>query len=175
MKAALEQHAVAGRAADPRDVDALASALEGEARLLESLAETLRNQRAGVANDDVQLVDESVYGAWRVMRTLEEARRRRITLTERVLGVDVAPSEWLTEFGPIPSLIGVPRERLLAVAETVAREIEINRRVLDRAIRTGEQTVRALCGATAEPAPCYAASAALPPAPAASSLINRQI
>lgn len=159
------------------DIDALASALDGEARLLVDLAETLRRQRTGVANDDVELVDESVYGSWRVMRTLEEARRRRSALTVRVFGSDIAPSDWDAELGAtMPPALCPARDRLLVTAEAVARDIAINQRVLQRAIQNGEQAVRTLFGAPAETAPCYGASSAAPvAAPGSASLINRQV
>ncbi len=154
----------------------LVAALDAEARLLEELATTMRRQRQGVAADDVQAVDESVYGSWRVMRTLQEARRHRALLTEQLLDTDESPRDWDAGLSAtLPAALRSARERLLATAASVAREIEINRRVLASALRTGEDAVRTLLGgATASPAG-YGAAATPAAAPASSSFINRQV
>lgn len=161
---------------DERAFAPLVAALDAEARLLEELAGTMRRQRQGVAADDVQAVDESVYGSWRVMRTLQEARRRRTLLTEQLLDTDLSPRDWSEALqSTLPDAVCAARERLLATASRVAREIEINRRVLARALRSGEDAVRTLLGAAAPTAAVYGA-AATEPAPAASpSFINRQV
>jgi len=54
----------------------LADALRREAKLLMDLREVLERQRRGVAEEDLALVDETVYSAQRIFRTLAEARRR---------------------------------------------------------------------------------------------------
>lgn len=133
---------------DPGDIVELARALHTETRLLGDLAETLRRQRAGVSCDDVQAVDESVFGAHRIIRTLGEARRRRRTLVERIIGEQELPlREWDDAFGGLltPELRDACG-RAQDAAETVAREIEINRCVLRTALAASNKLFRALAG-----------------------------
>ncbi len=138
-------------AATTSDGSSLADAFEAECRLLAELAVVLRRQREGVAADDVTTVDESVFAANRVMRTLEEARRRRRTLLDLIAGApDAALDDLELTLGGhmTPSLADV-RDRLRKQALAVAREIEINRRVLRGAMEQGHRFMRALCGSEA--------------------------
>jgi hypothetical protein len=66
-------------------IDALIDNMNSETRLLEELTALMRRQRAAVAADDLQAVDDSVYGTQRVLLTLGEARRRRRSLN-RLIG-----------------------------------------------------------------------------------------
>lgn len=137
--------AFAGATSDARG---LAEAFETECRLLGELATVLRKQREGVASDDVAVVDESVFAANRVMRTLDEARKRRRTLLEIIAGAQDASLEDLElTLGRhmTPGLANV-RDRLRLQAKTVAREIEINRRVLRGAMEQGDRFIQAICG-----------------------------
>jgi hypothetical protein len=139
----------APRMASATTVDTLAQALDGEIKLLNDLASILRRQREGVATDDVQKVDDSVFAAHRVMRTIEEARRRRRTVTGILLGAgDVPVRELELALGAraTPAL-GSAVTHLNAAADALSREIEINRRVLRGAIEAGDRVVRALTGA----------------------------
>jgi hypothetical protein len=137
--------AFAGATSDARG---LAEAFETECRLLSELATVLRKQREGVACDDVAVVDDSVFAAHRVMRTLDEARKRRRTLLEIIAGAQDASLEDLElTLGRhmTPGLANV-RDRLRLQAKTVAREIEINRRVLRGAMEQGDRFIQAICG-----------------------------
>jgi Mg2+ and Co2+ transporter CorA len=137
---------------------ALADALQGERRLLEDLIRVLRQQRSGVAGDDLGAVDDSVFAAQRVLRTLAEARRRRRTLLTLISGredvaldaLDVALGEDMTDD------IRLARADLKETARTLSRELERNREILQGAIAAGDRLIRALCGAGTE-APVYGA------------------
>jgi FlgN protein len=158
-------------------VETLAAALSGEVRLLEDLTGILRRQREGVASDDVQKVDDSVFAAHRMMRTIEEARRRRRTLIAILLGAgDVPPRELPQALGARATTdLIIAVDRLHSAGDTLSREIEINRRVLRGAIEAGDRVVRALCGARGAPV-SYDAGANAVPAPAGGgALFNQQV
>lgn len=127
----------------------LVAALETECRLLGELAEVLRSQREGVAGDDVERVDASVFAANRVLRTLEEARRYRRTVLDLLVGArDAALDDLEAALGrPVTHTLADARDRLKLQARRVAREIEINRRVLRGAMEQGERFLQAIRGA----------------------------
>lgn len=157
-------------------VDTLAQALEGEIKLLNDLASILRRQREGVAADDVQMVDDSVFAAHRIMRTIEEARRRRRNMTGILLADDVPVRELEQALGArtTPALASAVGQ-LNDAADALAREIDINRRVLRGAIDAGDRVVRALTGASAGPV-SYDATARTTQTPAGGrSLFNQQV
>jgi hypothetical protein len=158
-------------------VDTLAEALNGEVRLIEDLASILRRQREGVVSDDVQKVDDSVFAAHRLMRTIEEARRRRRTMTGILLGAaDVPPRDLAQSLGgrATPGLTAAAGG-LQAAAMALSREIEINRHVLRGAIEAGDQVVRALCGVRGAPVSYDATARAVQPPGGGGSLFNQQV
>jgi len=139
--------AKAARRTDTVDAGTLASALDTERGLLAELGGILRRQRQGVATDDVDAVDASVFSASRVIHTLGEARRRRRAVLGILGGTADAPLEELERVlgpGMRPEVI-VARERLWTEAAGVAREIEVNRRVLRHVMHDRNRRVRALC------------------------------
>jgi hypothetical protein len=167
----------AARGTAAATVETLSAALTGEVRLLDDLASILRRQREGVAGDDVQKVDDSVFAAHRMMRTIEEARRRRRTLIAILLGAgDVPPRDLPQALGArVTTDLIVAVDRLQAAAQALSREIEINRHVLRGAIEAGDRVVRALCGARGATV-SYDAGARAVAAPAGGgSLINQQV
>lgn len=133
-------------ATDPVDAGTLAGALDMERGLLADLGGILRRQREGVATDDVDVVDASVFSANRVIHTLGEARRRRRAILGIIGGSADTPLEELEQvLGPemTPAVI-VARERLWTEAAGVAREIEVNRRVLRHVMQDRSRLVRAM-------------------------------
>src|SRR5215475_8386469 len=58
-------------------IDSLTEALVTERRLIDDLISIMRKQRSAVGDDDLQVVDDSVFATHRVLVTLSEARRRR--------------------------------------------------------------------------------------------------
>ena len=109
-------------------------------------------QRAGVAADNLETVDDTVHDAQRILLTLAEARRRRRGLMDLLVGTEEVSIAELSEvLGPrMTSGLDTVREELRASARALANELEINRRVLQTAVRTGDEMLRAMCGAPFE-------------------------
>jgi hypothetical protein len=169
--------AATARSAGRVTIESMTDALEGEVRLVNELASILRRQREGVTADDVQQVDDSVFAAHRIMRTIEEARRRRRTLTSILLGAgDIPVRELELALGAraTPAL-GTAARRLHAAADALAREIEINRQVLRGALEAGDQVVRVLCGARAGTVSYDAAAQAVQSSPGGGGFFNQQV
>ncbi len=130
------------------NADALSGALRREAKLLLDLTEVLKRQRTAVARDDLAVVDETVYSAQRIFRTLAEARRHRQALLD-ILGID--PQAGLDalegDLGPRMTLdVGLAREELKEAARRLSGELNVNRKVLQGAISSGEVLMRGLTG-----------------------------
>lgn len=126
----------------------LIAAFDAETRLLDRLGELMRRQREGVASDDVQVVDDSVFGIHRILHTVGEARRRRNTVLENATGVpDVTLDGLEAAFGPkMSDALRQARDRLKAAARALAREVKLNREVLRLAIQSGETYMQSLYG-----------------------------
>lgn len=130
-------------------VDALADALRSEARLLGDLAGIMRRQRASVAHDDLDGVDDSVFSTHRVLVTLQEARRRRRTLNHVLGEGDDLSVVALEEFfgGDLPANVAAATALLREAALGLQQEVAVNRRVLREAISAGDRQVQMLVGA----------------------------
>ncbi len=157
----------------------LAGAFRDEARLLADLIQVLRRQREAVASDDLSVVDETVFAAQRIFRTLGQARRRRRSLLQVVAGKgDAALRELEEVMGPAmtPDLEEAA-ETLHGKAVELSRELEVNRQVLNGAIRSGEELMMALCGEKKREAPQVYGPNPVPASPNGESgiIINRQI
>jgi hypothetical protein len=162
--------------ASPPIVDALASAITAEVRLLEDLVGVMRRQRSSVAADDLQGVDDSVFATHRILVTLGEARRQR-----RSLGKLIANTEDLG-LRTLDNVLGErmtdnlrdARDGLRAAALTLSREVEINRKLLRSALSTGGEMMRGLYSAP-EPAATYRPEAAVEAERSGGLLIDRQV
>jgi flagellar biosynthesis/type III secretory pathway chaperone len=125
--------------------------LDTECRLLGDLTTILTQQRQGVSADNMKEVEDSVFAAHRVMGTLHEAQRRRRLLVELLTGTQTTSLADLDEAlgsDQAQALMDV-RSRITRQARTLAREIRINKRVLDGAMEQGNRLMIALRGATA--------------------------
>jgi hypothetical protein len=124
----------------------LAGALVQEQRLIEELRQALLRQRAGVATGDPELIDGSVYAIARTLLTLEEARRRRASLTAAVIGRPgvVALSDLESFVGVLPVPLLAAREAVRRAAEATAHDLAINQRVLHRALEAGDAFLQQL-------------------------------
>ncbi|MBX6365034.1 MAG: flagellar export chaperone FlgN [Gemmatimonadetes bacterium] len=158
------------------DVLALQSALDTEMRLLGDLADVLGRQRRGVAADDIEAVDDSVFAAHRVLRTLEEARRRRRALLAILTGDEDTPLESLEDAlgDDADAALLRARDALLETARSLSRQIELNRRVLRQALANGENRMRSLCGVASAPV-AYDGAAATRDRTATGVLLNRKV
>jgi hypothetical protein len=149
----------------PATLDALLDALRSERRLLDELAATMLRQRAAVAADDLPAVDDSVFATHRILATLGQARVRRRQINRLLAGLEELPARDLDAVlgAQMTDDIRAARAELQASAGALAREVEVNRRVLRDALQTGDAHARVLAGAPAK-------SAA---APAGGVLLNR--
>jgi hypothetical protein len=158
----------------------LRKAFEEEARLLESLEEVLHRQREAVALNDLEGVNGSVVDAQRVLLTLSQARRRRQTLMEAVCGdVDASPRDLdLHLGGTLPPDLRAARDELFRSADSVARALRVNDRILAGAVASGRALVKGLGGSVATGNSGLYAPGGLP-APGSAmksgSVLNRQI
>lgn len=130
-------------------IDGLIDTLRSERRLLDELRAIMARQRDAVARDDLQAIDDTVFAVQRVLLTLNEARNRRRTLSER-LGCDTeaAPHRLADALGH-RATEGV---RLASCdvedsARRLSREVATTREVLRKGLATGEEYVRILVGA----------------------------
>ncbi|HEY8312077.1 MAG TPA: flagellar export chaperone FlgN [Gemmatimonadaceae bacterium] len=128
---------------------ALADALLSERKLIDDLTETVLRQRAAIAVDDLQAVDDSVFATHRLLLTLGEARKGRRSINAMagckeetgVKHLEDALGPWMT------SDLRSAREELQIAAARLSREIGINRRILREAIANGDSLVRTVVGA----------------------------
>jgi hypothetical protein len=140
----------------PGTIDALANAVTAEVRLLEDLVGVMRKQRAAVAADDLQGVDDSVFATHRILVTLGEARRQRRSLGKMIGGTEDLALRTLDDVlgDRMTEPLRDARDGLRAAALTLSREVEMNRQLLRSALSTGGDLMRGLYGA-AEPANTY--------------------
>lgn len=159
--------APAGRAASSAGtLAALVDAHLSERRLLDDLVGIMQRQRSAVAADDLQGVDDSVFATHRVLVTLGEARRRRRTLNTMVAGSEEIAAQDLADAfgGHVPMALQEAREALRASAAALAREVDVNRRVLREALATGDDYMRKLTGSGETPRADYGMTVAGQPA-----------
>lgn len=161
----------------PGTLDALLDSLRSERKLLEDLAATMRRQRAAVGGDDLQTVDDTVFATHRILATLGQARLRRRQLSRLLAGVEEFPMRDLEEIvGPqMTDALRTARDDLQESALALAREVDVNRRVLRDAIASGESHACVLAGVDPAAAPLrYATDGGALPAPAGGGrLLNR--
>jgi hypothetical protein len=159
-------------------LDALHDALVSERRLLDDLIAQMRRQRSAVSADDIQGVDDSTFATHRILATLGQARQRR-----RQLNVLVGGSEEMT-LREVEDVLGdlvddrfrEARLHLQQAADTLSREVSMNRRLLREALTSTDQHVQTLVGGSASPA-TYATEGLVPPGPGAPRgvLVNRTV
>ncbi|WP_148306091.1 flagellar export chaperone FlgN [Gemmatirosa kalamazoonensis] len=132
----------------PAARDALLDALRSERKLLDELVATLRRQRSAVGTDDLQAVDDSVFATHRILATLGQARVRRRQINRLIVGVEELPARDLeTVLGEgMDDVLRGARDELQASAAVLAREVDVNRRVLRDALSSGDAQARALAG-----------------------------
>lgn len=129
----------------------LGEAFDTERRLLDELMRILLHQRDGLSGNDVEILDDSVYAAQRVLLTLHEARRRRQRLIQIVHpGVEVSLSSLEDELPGVPAATLESRDRLLKAAQALRRELGINRSAIQGAASVGDGLIRSLTGAAGE-------------------------
>lgn len=131
-------------------VDSLGPALEREAKLLADLLQVLERHREAVAGEDLTTVDDTIFSAQRILRTLAEARIKRRTLLE-ILGIDPEiPIDELEEsLSPRATLeLREAVQAFRSVALRLTGELEVNRQVLSSAFESRETLLEVLGGGT---------------------------
>ena len=133
----------------PATREALLDALRSERKLLDDLVGTLRRQRSAVGTDDLQGVDDTVFATHRILATLGQARVRRRQINRLLVGVDELPARELEEAlgAQMDEELRTACAELQASAGVLAREVDVNRRVLRDALATGDAQARTLAGA----------------------------
>ncbi len=152
--------------------------LRRETKLLTDLLEVLRQQRQAVAAEDLAAVDDTIFSAQRIFRTLAEARLRRRALLEIVGGDPHLPLDEVEEVlaTKVTPEVSEALKELHVVALTLAGELEVNRKVLQGAIRSGQELIRVLGGGGSKDAGTYGPGATAPSSPGEhGTIINRRI
>ena len=129
----------------------LASALREETALLESLIQLLERQRQGIAQQDLEVIDETVHGSQRILLTLGEARKRRRSLVQITTGAEREEDE--VDMAKIDPRARDAWATLKSTARRLSDTLSVNQSVLQEAIRFGEEYVRTVFqGLTDDPA-----------------------
>ena len=157
----------------PALLDALFDALASERRLLDDLIAQMRQQRTAVGSEDIDGVDESVFATHRILATLGQARQRRRRLNELLGGTADLPLRELEALlgDRMEPRLRDARLQLQGAAETLAREVGMNRKLLREALSQNEQFVRALVGPATDAT--YEQQPAARPTPARGVILNR--
>lgn len=125
----------------------LAAALDEEVTLLDGLRDIFACQRDAIAAGDPHALDDGVFAATRVMRTMEEARRRRTSLTTRLIGGDLEFDEWdVVLAGPENRLVRLGQERVRQAAARLREEVAMLRRILHSALSDNRRYLEVLLG-----------------------------
>lgn len=125
----------------------LVAALDEEVELLERLREVFRSQREALRNGDPTALDDGVFTATRVMRTMDEARRRRRRLTIKLLGSDLEFDELDTVLtGSMNRPVRLARERVRDAAARLREEVGMLQRILRVALQDNRVYLETLLG-----------------------------
>ncbi len=128
----------------------LVRALRDELAVLEDLVSTLDRQRAAVASDDIDAVNDSVFAAHRLLGAYREARSRRRSAVILACGGGEGSVE------DLPRALGQRMtddehhaSRLLRdAARRLVEVVDQNRRLLHAAMSNGDKFLKVLTGAS---------------------------
>ena len=125
----------------------LVTALQEEVGLLDGLRTIFASQREAVAHGDPHALDDGVFAATRVMRTMDEARRRRLRLMTRLLGA-TPESEDVEALlaGSANRPVRVAREQMREAAARLRGEVSLLRRILSVALEDNQRYLGVLLG-----------------------------
>lgn len=145
-------------------VPGLLAGLRIEIGLLRDLQAGLLEQRKALARDDAGELERVVHHVGRTLLALREIRRERARLVEGVTGdadsnlAAVVQLLAITEAETCRAAV----DELHLAAQAAQRELEVNQRVIRKAIETGEQFLHQMLTASAgtEPGVGYPAAAA---------------
>lgn len=125
----------------------LVEALEQEVGLLDGLRSVFVAQREAISLGDPRALDDGVFAATRIMRTMDEARRRRRHLTSTLLGSDL-------DFDELDAVLADARNRpvrnaLIQVREAAGRlrsEVRMLRQILQVSLSDNRRHLEVLLG-----------------------------
>jgi hypothetical protein len=146
-----------------RGLTDLTLAVQQEGRLIEALRQAILRQREAVALGDVPGVESSARLAGRALLTLQEARRHRATVLQRLVGDPGQPLQDLeTRFdSPLPERFVAARHSMRRAATETAEEVWRNQELLLSALRERDALLQELLTGSrpASPAPGPGATA----------------
>ncbi|MEP7347563.1 MAG: flagellar export chaperone FlgN [Gemmatimonadaceae bacterium] len=156
-------------------LEGLIDSLLTERRLVEDLTVIMLRQRAAVAAEDLQGVDDSVYAVQRVLLTLGESRKRRHTINARLgFSEDIALRDLIEVMGSAaPDALRAASRQLQNTARALAKEVGVNRQVLRESLASGDAYVRAITATT--PRVGYGESLGAPDGSQQARLFNRRV
>ncbi len=123
-----------------RGIADLTVALERECRLMDDLHRAVLQQRDAVADNDAPNVESSIRLAGRTLLTLQETRRHRAALLQRLVGDPAQPLADLERRfeAPLPETLLAVRRRVQHTATEVAEAVWHNQEMLLGAVRERE-------------------------------------
>jgi hypothetical protein len=152
----------------------IADAMAAEKALVDELVAVMRRQRAAVAGNDLQALDDTVFATHRVLATLAQARRRRHMLNTLLGEREDLPLEALDNVlgARMTESLRLVRATLQESARVLSREVAVNRFVLKHAITSGDACLRVLKGTPGMGTATYSPESANDPR--SNSLITRR-
>lgn len=130
----------------------LVSAMDEEVALLENLRDVFVVQREALGKGDPSALDDGIFAATRVMRTMEEARQRRRRLMTRLVGDEVDLEELdLVLTGPVNRPVRSARDRVRVAAGRLRDEVTLLRAILRTALSDNRRYLEILLGDTTRP------------------------
>lgn len=135
----------------------LARALRDEASVLEQLESAMASQRAAVSANDDESLRMSTNAVARIVRTLDEAKKRRASVVHYLTGREDLALNQLEYFlgEPLPLDLDTARAQVRLAAQSVAREAAVNRAVLRRAKDANDAFLQELFSAVARSGAVY--------------------
>lgn len=125
----------------------LVTALREEVGLLDGLRAVFAAQREAVAQGDPHALDDGVFAATRVMRTMDEARRRRQRLMTRLVGAPTESEDVEAVLaGSANRPVRLAREEVREAATRLRGEVTLLRRILSVALEDNERYLGVLLG-----------------------------
>jgi hypothetical protein len=122
---------------DPRWLtDQLLDVIQTERRLLHGLGRMMQQQRAAIAAEDHDALDDATFGIQRILQTLSEAGRRPRIINRELGGGESVPLTALAESLGVfpPSELLAARNDLREAARVLEDEVRTNRALLAEAL-----------------------------------------
>jgi hypothetical protein len=114
----------------------LLDAIRTEQRLLQDLGRLMQQQRAAIAAEDHEALDDATFGIQRILQTLGEASRRPRIINRQLGGAENMPLIALAESLGVfpPQQLLAARNDLREAARLLEDEVRTNRALLAEAL-----------------------------------------